>query len=92
MLTAGDILNSKGGKIIAVGIESTIAEALEVMLQNKIGAILIKDGDDIKGIWTERDLMGNVVTDGFYSKTSRIKDYMTTQLISSAHSDSLSTS
>jgi len=89
MLTAGEILNNKGGKIISVDIESTVADALHVMLENRIGAILIKQGDEIKGIWTERDLMKNVVTDGFYSKTSKITDYMTTELISSHHTDSL---
>jgi len=89
MLTAGDILNNKGGKIVGVGIESTVAEALQVMLENRIGAILVKEGDEIIGIWTERDLMKNVVTDGFYSKKTKIKEVMTTKLVSSPHSDSL---
>lgn len=89
MLTAGNILKNKGGRVISVDIEATVADALHVMIENKIGAILIKDGEEIKGIWTERDLMKNVVTDGFYSKTSKIKDYMTTDLISSPSTDSL---
>jgi len=89
MLTAGDILNHKGGNLISVGIESTIADALKVMLENKIGAILVKDGEDIVGIWTERDLMRNVVTEGFYSKKTKIKEVMTTNLISSPSNDSL---
>ena len=59
------------------------------MLKNKIGAIVVKEGDDIVGIWTERDLMRNVVTEGFYSKTTKIKEVMTTNLISSSHTDSL---
>ena len=89
MITAEHILENKGGKIISVNIEATVAEALHVMIENKIGAILITDGEEIKGIWTERDLMKNVVTEGFYSKTSKIKDCMTTNLISSPYTDSL---
>lgn len=89
MLTAGDILKHKGEDLISVGIESTIADALKIMLNNKIGAIVVKEGDDIVGIWTERDLMRNVVTEGFYSKTTKIKEVMTTNLISSPHTDSL---
>lgn len=89
MLTAGDILENKGGKIVSVDIEATVADALKIMLENKIGAILITEAEEIKGIWTERDLMKNVVTEGFYSKTSKIKDVMTTTLISSPYTDSL---
>ena len=89
MLTAGDILKSKGEDIISVTSESTISDALEIMLKNRIGAILIKEGDNIIGIWTERDLMKNVVTDGFYSKTTKINEVMTTDLVSSPVTDSL---
>jgi signal-transduction protein with cAMP-binding, CBS, and nucleotidyltransferase domain len=89
MLTAGEILENKGGKIISVDIHATVADALHIMIENRIGAILIKDGEDIKGIWTERDLMKNVVTEGFYSKTSKIEDVMTTDLVSSPYTDSL---
>jgi signal-transduction protein with cAMP-binding, CBS, and nucleotidyltransferase domain len=89
MLNAGEILENKGGKIISVDIEATVADALKVMLENRIGAILITENDEIKGIWTERDLMKNVVTEGFYSKKSKIKEVMTTNLVSSLHTDSL---
>ena len=89
MMTAADILNQKGSDIISIGPEETVAKALEIMLSKNIGAILIKDGDEYVGIWTERDLMKNVVTDGFYSKTSLIKDYMSTNLAAEPISDSI---
>ncbi len=89
MITAAEILENKGGIIISVDIEVTVADALKVMLEKKIGAVLIQDGNEIKGIWTERDLMKNVVTDGFYSKTTKIKDVMTTKLISSPYTETL---
>lgn len=89
MLNACEILEQKGTDIISVDINSTVADALQVMLQHKIGAILIKENDEIKGIWTERDLMRNVVTEGFYTKESKIKEVMTTNLISAPHTDTL---
>lgn len=89
MLTAGQILENKGGKVISVDIECTVADALHKMIENKIGAILITENSEIKGIWTERDLMKNVITEGFYSKTTKIKEVMTTNLISSPYTDSL---
>lgn len=89
VITAADILETKGGIIFSVDIDATVADALHIMIEKKIGAILIKEGDEIKGIWTERDLMKNVITDGFYSKTTKINDVMTTNLISVPHTASL---
>src|SRR5210317_1864612 len=80
MYTAEDMLNEKGTDIIFTAPESTVADALKIMIEKKIGAIVVKDNEDIVGIWTERDLMRNVVTEGFFSKTSKIKDYMSTDL------------
>lgn len=89
VVTAKDILESKGNDIISVGIDATVAEALHIMIEKRIGAILIKEGDEIKGIWTERDLMKNVITEGFYSKTTKIKDVMTTNIVSAPDTASL---
>ncbi len=89
MLTAEDVLKQKGQDIISINPDATVAEALDIMLKNNIGAILVKDGEEYVGIWTERDLMRNVVTDGFYSKTSKIKDYMSTNLQAEPSTDSI---
>ena len=90
MITASDILENKGAKIFTIGMNATVADALHIMMENKIGAICVTDdNNEIKGIWTERDLMKNVITEGFYSKTTKIKDVMSTKLKSSLYTDSL---
>jgi len=91
MYTAEDIINEKSHNIIYTTPDSTVADALKIMLDKKIGAIAIKDGNKFVGIWTERDLMKNVVTEGFFSKTSKIKDVMSTDLKIARHSDSVFT-
>jgi len=91
MYTAQDILNEKGTDMIHTHPDSTVADALKIMLDRKIGAIVIKDDENIVGIWTERDLMRNVVTEGFFSKTSKIKDYMSTDLKLANHDDTIFT-
>jgi signal-transduction protein with cAMP-binding, CBS, and nucleotidyltransferase domain len=88
MKTAEEILREKARDIISVTPETTIEEALQLMVYHKIGAILIKDGEDITGIWTERDLMQDVLQEGFDFKQSVIGDYMTTGLLSAPHTDS----
>ncbi len=88
-MTAEEVLIQKDRHIISIDPNSTVADAIAKMLENNIGAILVKDGEEYVGIWTERDLMNNVVTDGFYSKTSKIKDYMNTNLDLEPHTDTL---
>jgi CBS domain-containing protein len=56
---------------------TTVYDALRKMLENKIGAILVSDNDQIVGIWTERDLMRNSISEGFNPRTAKIGDYMT---------------
>lgn len=80
MKNAEDILKEKGRDLICVNDDSTIDKALEVMLEHKIGSILVKVNGRIEGIWTERDLMRNSMMDGFDVKTAKIKDYMVTGL------------
>jgi len=89
MKTAEDILLDKGDEIICVTEDVTVFEALKVMTANNIGAILVERGDDVVGIWTERDLMRNVLTEGFDPKTARIGDYMITNLRFASAKDSV---
>lgn len=87
MRTAEQILKEKekGTEIVSVPADATIREALEKMLAHRIGAIAVSEGGKIVGIWTERDLMRNTVTEGFDPKTTRIRDVMVKALISAPH-------
>ena len=90
MKTAWDILQDKGQlEIYCVPPETTVREALRVMTDNRIGAILVKQGDQYVGIWTERDLLWNSVDDGFEPSTSRIADVMVTDLVLTPHDDTV---
>lgn len=89
MTTAEEILNEKGAYMYGVSPDTSIFDALQLMISKRIGAILVKEGDKIVGIWTERDLMHNTVKDGFTCQKARIGDYMTTKLISVPHTASI---
>lgn len=82
MKTAEDILNEKARDIISVAADTTIGETLMVMTHHRIGAILVRQADQIMGIWTERDLMYNTLQTDFDVATSKIGDYMITKLVS----------
>ena len=91
MKTAADILASKQKSLITIDSDQTIADALTVMKENRVGSMLVTDKDTRKivGIWTERDLMEDVLIDGFDPRTAIIGDYMTTNLHAAAHDSSL---
>jgi len=89
MITAEEIVNEKGRHIITIGAEATIHEALLTMIDNNVGAILVKKDNAIAGIWTERDLMRDSVKNGFVLRRSRIGEYMVSPVITAPHSDSV---
>lgn len=90
MKTAEDIMKEKTiNEIISVGKDAVVQEGIEKMVENKIGAILIKENEKITGIWTERDLLRNMVKEGFDPKTALIRDYMVTELRSAPYNDNL---
>ena len=89
MKTAEDLLKDKEIDIISVTPDTPVIEAIRIMLKNQIGAILVKEGEKIVGIWTERDLMRNTVSAGFDPNTAKISDYMTTGIKTAPISDTV---
>jgi CBS domain-containing protein len=57
MTTVRQILQAKGNRnqVYSVGPEDSIVDALKVMAENGVGAVLVISGEDILGIFSERD-------------------------------------
>ena len=89
METAKTMVADKGRGIVSVPEGTTLFATLEKMNENKVGAILVTRDEEIIGIWTERDLMQDVIQEGFDLKSALIEDYMTTDLRSAPHSDTV---
>jgi signal-transduction protein with cAMP-binding, CBS, and nucleotidyltransferase domain len=89
MKTAEDMLNDKGRDILAVPTDTVVLDALKKMNAVKVGAILVTRNAQPVGIWTERDLMRNVLDEAFDPKSTPIGDVMTKTLIFAPHSDTV---
>lgn len=85
MKTAEDILLNKKGSLVFVSMEQTIIQALELMVKYRIGAVLVKKGDNIVGIWTERDFLRNSTKPGFDPHSARVGEYMSSPLHTAPH-------
>jgi CBS domain-containing protein len=61
MSTVGTILSTKGTQVHTIPATVTVLEATQVMNQHKIGALVVTEGEELKGIFTERDVLRRVV-------------------------------
>lgn len=62
--SVGDIIEEKGGKIIAISSESTIPEAARMMSHRKIGLLIVlNDKNKFVGVLSERDIVRAVAID-----------------------------
>ena len=86
MRTAEDILKDKQREIVSISWDQTVHRACQKMVANKIGAILVKKEGRLVGIWSERDLLRNITSEGFDPKTAKVGDYMSTPLKTASHS------
>jgi CBS domain-containing protein len=89
MKTAEDILKEKTREIISVSPDITILEALHQMVKNNIGALLVKEGDDYIGIYTEREFVHNSTKEHFNPSTAIIRDYMVEDLICAQYDETV---
>jgi len=87
--TAEDILNEKGSEILSIGPDALVSDAIALMTKRRVGSILIREGSDYVGIWTERDLLNSVLVEGFDLRTAKIRDHMKTDLVYAQHDDDI---
>ena len=71
-----DILLNKGETIHSVSSNTTVYEALKAMADNNVGALVVKDGTKLIGIFSERDYARKVVLKGKFSKDILVTEVM----------------
>lgn len=89
MIKVNQILSQKENRLITIKSEAMVYEALQIMMEYNISAILITDNNKLAGIFTERDYARKVVLKGKSSKEVHIKDVMTSSPIVISPADSL---
>ncbi|MBN1553650.1 MAG: CBS domain-containing protein [Phycisphaerae bacterium] len=82
MATVEDILMTKGPDIIVASSSTTVHEAAVLMCEANVGAVIIKEDDEVKGIFTERDMLRRVVVPGRNPDTTNLSEVMTSPVFS----------
>ena len=81
MKTVRDVLKAKGGVVFAAEPDDTVYSALTTMAEQNIGALLVREGARVVGIFSERDYARQVILKGKASKDTPIRDVMTTRVV-----------
>ena len=80
MNTVSFVLNRKNFSPVTITSETTVLEALQIMAEKNIGSLVVMDGDEYRGIVTERDYSRKVILRGKNSTDTRVADIMSTDL------------
>jgi len=82
MTTAAELLQYKGNAVISIAQDATVFEALQLMSNHNVGALLVIENGRVIGIVTERDYARKVILQGRASKSTRVGDIMSRAFIS----------
>ncbi|MGH7452910.1 MAG: CBS domain-containing protein [bacterium] len=84
MNTVGNIVKNR--EVFTVKRDDTVLEVIQFMVEKRIGAVAVLEGDRLVGIFSERDLMKRVVAKGLDPKNIHMEEVMTRNIII-AHPD-----
>lgn len=81
MVTVSQCLKSKGQAVWTTRPDVSVYEALEMMAEKDIGALLVMDGDRLVGIFSERDYARKVILQGKSSRDTWVSEIMTPKVV-----------
>jgi CBS domain-containing protein len=76
-----ELLEEKGAVIHSVTIDATVADAVKKMNDERIGAVMVMDGDKLAGIFTERDVLTKVVDQEGNPRETPVSEVMTRDIV-----------
>jgi CBS domain-containing protein len=76
-----EILSEKGGTVIEIDGGATVFEAVKAMVEANVGALLVTDGEEIAGIFTERDYLRRIAVEGRRSRDTLVREVMSAPVI-----------
>ena len=77
MLSVRQMLSEKGSAVVSITPDTSVFDALKVMNEKNIGAVLVMEDEELVGIFSERDYARKVILAGRSSKITEVKELMT---------------
>ena len=79
----------KGPDVIVASSDTTVREAVKMMSQANVGSVIVKDGPDVNGIFTERDVLHRVVSIGKDPEQTPLSEVMSSPVKSCSLDDNV---
>ena len=76
-----NILATKGTQVHTIRRTDTVFDAVKKMVELSSGSLLVTEGEEVCGIITERDYLRSIVLAGRTSKTTQVREIMTTRVV-----------
>nr|WP_251044537.1 MULTISPECIES: CBS domain-containing protein [unclassified Lysobacter] len=86
--TVRQLLEAKTAEVFAIGPDAPVIDAIRLMAEKRIGAVLVMEGARLAGILSERDYARKIVLQGRSSADTPVRDIMTAQVVSVNLNDS----
>ena len=81
MNTVTQLLRAKGHEVLSVSPETAVFDALMVMAEKNVGALLVVEGERLVGVFSERDYARKVILKGKSSKEIPVREIMSTHVL-----------
>jgi CBS domain-containing protein len=81
MKTVQQMLHGKPGPVLSIAPSATVYDALTLMARHEVGALIVLEGTDLVGMFSERDYARKVILHGKSSKEVSVADIMTTHVL-----------
>ena len=76
MITARDILSRKGNQVHFTPPDSTVYDALALMAEKNVGALMVIEAGKLVGVFSERDYARKVVLKGKFTREATVREVM----------------
>ncbi|MCW3090829.1 MAG: hrp1 [Ferruginibacter sp.] len=88
-MKVANILQAKGSNVYSITSGITVFEALKIMGEKNIGALLVIEDENLLGILSERDYARKIILKGKNSHETLVKEIMTERVISVSPGDNI---
>ncbi len=89
MINVRDLVRRKGSRVYSVAPDATVLQALKLMSDENIGAVLVMSSDVVAGILSERDCVRKLDLVGKTAAKTRVEEIMTSNVLYVEASQSL---
>lgn len=89
MRSVRHLLESKAPEVFAIGPDAPVIDAIRLMAEKRIGAVVVMEGGRLAGILSERDYARKIVLQGRSSANTPVRDIMTAEVITVGLQDNI---